>query len=269
LVDPPVRWTRVAPVALDFVGNRVTPDGALLVTSQTPITLSSIDPGSGVAEIHYAIDGGEWQLYAGPIYLTGSDGPRTLTYYGIDHLGNVEPKQTVSLFLDNHPPETVPGVGEPTHADERGTWITSESPITLRLVRSSTYGETRIYYRIDGGGWRQYSRPFTIAGPDGPRQVTFYAQNTSGIAEPLKSIVLYKDDAAPSTRGGQASPLIEVGTGEAAEETPPAIPPAEPPPSIEEPEAESGEVPPADEGSAQTESSTVEATGSGSESAEF
>jgi parallel beta-helix repeat protein len=265
LVDPPVEWTRVAPAGLGFAGSRVTPDGSLLVTSETPITLSSIDPGSGVAEIHYAVDGREWQVYTGPIYLAGDDGPRTLTYYGVDHLGNVEPKQTVSLFLDNHPPETVLEVGEPTHADERGTWITSKSPITLRLVQSSTYGETRIYYRIDGGGWRQYSRPFTIEGPDGPRQVTFYAQNASGVAESLKSIVLYKDDAAPSTRGGQASPSIEVEIGGTVEEAPPA----EPPPAVEESEAESEEVPPSEEGSVQTESSTAEPTGSESESAEF
>ena len=265
LIDPPVEWTRVAPAGLGFAGNRVTPDGALLVTSETPITLSSIDPGSGVAEIHYAVDGGEWRVYSGPIYLTGDDGPRKLIYYAIDHLGNVESKQTVSLFLDNHPPEAVPEVGEPTHADERGTWITSKSQITLRLVQSSTYGETRIYYRIDGGGWRQYSRPFTIEGPDGPRQVAFYAQNASGVVGSLKSIVLYKDDAAPSTRGGQASPSIEVEIGETVEE----VAPAEPTSVVEESGAEPEEAPPSEEGSVQTESSTAEPTGSESESTEF
>jgi hypothetical protein len=250
LVDPPVEWTRVAPAGLSFAGNRVTPDGSLIVTSETPITLSAIDPGSGVAEIQYAIDDGGWLPYGGPIYITGEDGPRELTYYGLDHLGNVEPKQTVSLFLDNHPPETILEVGEPRYADERGTWITSSSPIMLRLAQGSTYGETRIYYDIDGRGWRLYARPFVIQGRDGPHQVTYYAHNASGVTEPLRSMLLYKDDVAPSTRGGQASSPIEVQIGGAGEETlpPPEIPLAQPPSvvvedEVSQPEEEATEEP--------------------------
>ena len=219
LIDPPVEWTRVAPAGLGFAGTRGAPDGSLIVTSETPITLSALDMGSGVAEIHYAINGGPWNPYSGPIYITGEDGPRKLTYYGLDHLGNVEPKQTVSLFLDNHPPETVLDVGEPKYTDERGTWITSSSPITLQLVQGSTYGETRIYYDIDGRGWRPYSGPFVIEGPDGPRQITYYGYNASGVTEALKWTVLYKDDAAPSTRGGRASSSIEVQIGGEVQET--------------------------------------------------
>jgi len=236
LIDPPVEWTRVAPAGLEFPGNRVTPDGSLIVTSETPITLSAIDPGSGVAEIYYAIDNGEWLPYGGPIYITGEDGPRKLTYYGLDHLGNAEPKQTVSLFLDNHSPETVLEAGEPRYVDERGTWITSSSPITLRLVQGSTYGETRIHYDIDGRGWRLYSRPFVIEGRDGPRQITYYAYNVSGVTESVKSTVLYKDDVAPSTRGGQASSSIEGQIGGDVEETPPPPEPEEE--GAPEPEAE-------------------------------
>jgi len=227
LTAPPVAWTRVAPAGLSFAGNRVAPDGSLLVTSQTPITLSAIDPGSGVAQIHYAIDGGEWNAYCAPIYLTGEDGPRKLSYYGVDHLGNVEPKQTVSLLLDNHPPVTALDIGEPKHVDARGTWVTSKTLLALRLVERSTYGETRIYYAIDGGGWRLYSRPFSIEGRDGARQLSFYAVNASGVTEERQSVILYKDDAAPQTRGGKASLPIEVQVG-VAETSADVASPAEP-----------------------------------------
>ena len=228
LVAPPVEWTRVAPAGLGFAGNRVTPDGELLVTSETPITLSAIDPGSGVAQIHYAVDDGEWRIYTGPFTVEGEDGPRMLTYYGIDHVGNVEPKQTVPLFLDNHPPAAVLEVGAPSHLDERGRWITSKTPMALRLAEQSTYGETAVYYDIDGRGWRLYSTPFTIEGPDGPRQVTFYAQNVSGVVSALESVILLKDDASPSTRGGKAEPAIGVRIGEPVEEAPPEVPAAAP-----------------------------------------
>ena len=283
LVNPPVEWTRVAPAGLGFAGNRVAPDGSLIVTSETPITLSAIDPGSGVAQIYYSIDGGEWLSYGGPIYITGEDGPRKLTYYGLDHLGNVEPSQTVSLYLDNHPPETVLEVGEPKYVDERGTWITSSSLIALRLVQGSTYGETRIYYDIDGNGWRLYSGPFVIEGPDGPRQITYYGYNASGVTEELKTIVLHKDDVAPNTRGGQSSSSIEVQIGGDVEETPPPVPPAEEEaPAVIEEEEETTETDEAtsDEAAEETGSETEDGggesapepgadTGSSDEGAEF
>ena len=242
LVVPPVEWTRVAPAGLDFAGNRVTPNGELIVTSETSITLSSIDLGSGVAEIHYAIDDGEWQVYAGPIRIDGDDGPRTLTYYGVDYLGNVEPKQTVRLFLDNHPPAAALELGVPSHTDERGRWITSKTPISLHVTEGSTYGETVIYYDVDGRGWQRYTGPFTIGGPDGPRQVTFYAQNASGVVSAPESVILHKDDVSPSTRGGKALPSVGVNVNLPEEEAPPAVvvdPEPEPEPDPEpEPEPE-------------------------------
>ena len=227
LIDPPAEWTGVAPAGLELAGNRVAPDGSLIVTSEMAITLSAVDLGSGVAEIRYTIDDGEWLPYEGPIYITGEDGPLKLTYYGLDHLGNAEPKQRVSLFLDNHPPETVLEAGEPRYVDERGTWITSSSPITLRLLQGSTYGKTLIHYDIDGRGWWLYSRPFVVEGPDGPHRITYYASNASGVTETVKSTVLYKDDAAPSTRGGRAPSAIEGQSGGDVPEVPPALPSAE------------------------------------------
>ncbi len=206
LMSPPVQWTRVAPAGLSYSGNQVAPDGSLVVSSDTPISLSAMDQGSGLAEIQYSIDGGPWTVYTGFIYLTGEDGPQKLTYYGIDHLGNVERQRTVSFMLDNHPPITEIEIGEPKYEDARGIWITSKSRISLNLVQASTYGVTQTFYRIDGHGWQRYGTPFTITGADGPHQISFYSLNASGVTEDLKTIIIIKDDAPPNTRGAQAPP---------------------------------------------------------------
>ncbi len=205
LMSPPVEWTRVAPAGLTYAGNHVAPDGSLVVSSETPITLSAMDPGSGLAEIRYSIDGGPWTVYTAPITLVGEDGPQKLTYYGIDQLGNAEMQRTVSFMLDNHPPITEIEVGEPKYEDSRGIWVTSKSEITLTLAQASTYGTTQTFYRIDGRGWQRYNRPFTIYGEDGPHQISYYSMNASGVVEDLKTIILIKDDAPPSTRGAQSS----------------------------------------------------------------
>ena len=263
LMSPPVQWTRVAPAGLTYTGNQVAPDGSLVVSSDTPISLSAMDPGSGLAEIQYSINRGPWTVYTGPVYLTGEDGPQKLTYYGIDRLGNVEQQRTVSFMLDNHPPITEIEIGQPKYEDARGMWVTSKSRISLNLVQASTYGVTQTFYRIDGRGWQRYGTPFVIMGADGPHQISFYSLNASGVTEDLKTIIIIKDDAPPSTRGAQASAAgsevqVQVGPATApvivepappVEETPPVIEaPAptveEPAPAIEEP---AGEAEPADD----------------------
>ncbi len=247
LMSPPVEWTRVAPAGLTYAGNHVSPDGSLVVSSETPISLSALDLGSGLAEIQYSIDGGPWTVYAGRFYLIGEDGPQKLTYYGIDHLGNVEQQRTVSFMLDNHPPITEIEIGEPKYEDSRGIWITSKSRIALNLVQASTYGATQTFYRIDGRGWQRYSAPFTITGADGPHQISYYSLNASGVTEALKTIMIMKDDAPPSTRGAQASSsgpdvVVNVGstTTPVVAPTPPLVgepvpPVEETPPVVEEP----------------------------------
>jgi len=215
LASPPIEWTRVAPAGVTYAGSQVAPDGSLVVTSETPISLSAIDPGSGLAAIYYAIDRGEWILYTEPIKLTGPDGPRKVSYYGVDHLGNAERPQMISLLLDNHPPITDLVIGQPKHDDGERVWVTSASEFTLNLVQRSTYGQTETFYRIDGRGWQRYAKPFKLTGVDGPRQITYYSRNASGVTEPMQSRIVYKDDVAPSTRGGQTAPSIGVTIGSA------------------------------------------------------
>ena len=213
LMTSPVELTEVSPAGPSFAGNLVAPDGSLVVTSQTPIALTASDPGSGLAEIKYSIDGGTWTTYSAPILLKGDDGLRKVTYYGIDRLGNAEPKKTVSFLLDNHSPQTVMDIGDPTFADSRGTWITSSTRIALRRTQESTYGRAETYYRINDGAWLRYSTPFRITGEDGARSVSFYSRNASGVAEAIQTKVLLKDDAPPTSRGAKAGAPAGASTG--------------------------------------------------------
>ena len=69
-------------------------------------------------------------------------------------------------------------------------------------------------------------------GADGPHQISFYSLNASGVTEGLKTIIIIKDDAPPSTRGAQASAAgseVQVQVGPA---TAPVI--VEPAPPVEE-----------------------------------
>jgi hypothetical protein len=233
----------VATAGLSYSGNWVAPDGSLVVTSQTPIALQAADPGAGLAEIRYVIDCGDWTVYTGPIYLTGSDGPRKIRYYGIDRLGNAEDVKTVSFILDNHTPVTVLEIGAPTYVDERGTWVTSKTSISLRRTEESAYGRTVTYFRVDGRDWQVYSGPFVLYGADGPHQISYYSRNASGVAEDLKTVVVRKDDASPSTRGGSSAPVTQVVVGTPSAGTESVVSPPEESPPVQPAEPELVEAP--------------------------
>ncbi len=235
LMAPPVAVSRGTPAGPSYAGNLVAPDGSLVVTSQTPITLTAADLGSGLAEIKYSIDGGAWTTYTGPLLLKGDDGPRKVTYYGVDKLGNTEAKKTVAFLLDNHAPKTTLDVGAPKFVDGRGTWITSETRITLQRTQESTYGRAETYYQINDGNWLRYNGPFRITGDDGARVLSFYSRNASGVVEAIQSTTLLKDDAPPTSRGAKAgSPTgVTVGaTPSAASATPVAAPVATTPATV-------------------------------------
>ncbi|MBC7221883.1 right-handed parallel beta-helix repeat-containing protein [Candidatus Bipolaricaulota bacterium] len=90
----------------------LAPDGKLWITSRTPIELRSEDA-SGVANIFYRIDGGDWRHYTGPFTIPGPEGPHKVEYYAIDAYGNREEVQSAVLWKDDSAPVTQPSVASP------------------------------------------------------------------------------------------------------------------------------------------------------------
>ncbi len=88
---------------------KVVKNGIQYISDKTPITLSAVDIGSGVAAIYYNLGAGP-SLYSGPITIAAA-GACNLRYYAVDAAGNREPEKSVSVTVDNKGPEiTVEGV---------------------------------------------------------------------------------------------------------------------------------------------------------------
>ena len=69
------------------------------------VTLTALDEvgGSGVKEIRYRVDLGDWHVYAGPFWLVG-DGRRILSYQAVDYSNNWETEQAILVSMDAIPP---------------------------------------------------------------------------------------------------------------------------------------------------------------------
>ena len=99
--------------AIDLSGNEEAVNSMTLYLDNTPpttaadfdeesltLTLTATDEGCGVSATYYRVNGGEWQLYAGPIDFSGYEpGNCTVEFYSVDNLGNQEEVKTTTVEI--------------------------------------------------------------------------------------------------------------------------------------------------------------------------
>ena len=129
-----IEWSYNAPVIPNSSAILFTSDGIPPVTQATPVppangsgwnntnvvvNLAAVDNpgGSGVKQIEYSLSGAQilaLQTVAGgaaSVSIT-AQGSTTLTYFAVDNNGNVEASKSLTLKIDNQPPE-VSGMPQP------------------------------------------------------------------------------------------------------------------------------------------------------------
>ena len=93
-------------VSMQVTGNQ---DGNWDFVGQATVTLSAVDPESGVASIEYKVDSGAWTRYAAPVVLTAL-GEHTVRARATDVAGNVsaEAPGTFTVVAAPPPPDACP-----------------------------------------------------------------------------------------------------------------------------------------------------------------
>ncbi|MCX6747175.1 MAG: MopE-related protein [Candidatus Pacearchaeota archaeon] len=140
----------------------VSKDGKEWITSQTPITLTAVDPdttghgcNSGVKETKYRVSlvsdsccepivgltGGElvpspcsgtgtWNTYSTPFTIP-QESCHLIEYYSVDNVDKTEGVKSQYVYVDNSKPVTIKTIGSPQYAGTGFTWITKNTQITL------------------------------------------------------------------------------------------------------------------------------------------
>ena len=125
---------------MHFNGPYYTPDGGIteyITVNDTHITITAIDQpaapcASGVKEIYYRINAGDWQLYTEPFVIT-EECEHILEWYSIDQLGHTEDYHTRIVYVDDTPPQSHVAVNDPSY----GTWdyyVTTDTPIWINIT---------------------------------------------------------------------------------------------------------------------------------------
>jgi hypothetical protein len=167
------------------------------------ITLSAVDVGVGVAEIHYSVTGDTVvadTVYTGAIVL--NPGTSTVTYWAVDGVGNVSDVQFATYTLDGDAP--VSWLNTPTHSPLNAVDVVAgDSMVTLDATDTAGTGVAHLWYRVDGAARLDYlvTGPFDLAAyGEGQHTITYWAVDASGnIETPANQNVFVIDTVAPVT----------------------------------------------------------------------
>ena len=175
----------------------VPPD--MYIGSATALMLTGSDYGSGLQEIDFRVDGGSWIRYSSPFNIS-QQGPHTLSFFGVDLLGNTESAKTLNVYVDDQPPSTrMTLVGLTVQSG--GLTYVDESTTAVLDATDTGSGILFTRYRLDGGAWVIYSRPITFADP-GQHAIEVQAMDNLGTAEPSQMFIVVVDASPPKASAG-------------------------------------------------------------------
>ena len=141
------------------------------------VSLAAIGGLQGIARTEYSLDNSSWSTFTLPFEFA-IEGSHNLSYRSYDLKGNSEELKYLEFGVDFTAPSTVSSL--------------SGRNVTLNAT-DATSGVDRIYYRIDGGPWQNYTDPMEIPG-DVDHTVEFYSVDVAGNTEETKTLNVDKEE---------------------------------------------------------------------------
>lgn len=200
----------VPPITIsDILGDKFLVGDKLYFSSRTKMKITAVDNHSGVKEVRYSIDGGEFNVYNEPFYMPNVQGWHTVKYYSVDSTDNAtttingaglyEYRMKIDkVFVDLTGPTIEYQIRGLKYARNDTTFIASNSEIRL----SGSDGESGLHhlaYAIDRDPWEKaYSAPFDLDGlASGRHDIEYFGYDNVGNRN-VKSFMVIVDSDAPS-----------------------------------------------------------------------
>ncbi|WP_419956408.1 OmpL47-type beta-barrel domain-containing protein [Neobacillus niacini] len=150
------------------------------------VELTATDDVSGVANTYYSLNGTDF--VEGTSFIVSDVGVSTISFYSVDHAGNVEEVKTVDVKIDEAPPVTTSNVTD--------QWL-NQSYLLKLTATDDLSGVKETYYSING---EEYVKGTTIFVSDsGVNTVSFLSVDNAGNVEEVKTVEVKIDNEAPET----------------------------------------------------------------------
>jgi hypothetical protein len=157
---------KTPPMLVDeLIGNTFIANGKEYSSGRSKIKLTAMDNKSGVKEIRYSINNGEFITYDQPFYLAKS-GQLKIQTFAIDQVNNqkittiMTDKSNIS-FVDLNGPTLGHLFEGPSFISRDTAFITMNTKIRLSS-RDDAAGSKRIEYNVDKDPIQEYTKPFSI-----------------------------------------------------------------------------------------------------------
>ncbi|MEU6421644.1 chitobiase/beta-hexosaminidase C-terminal domain-containing protein, partial [Streptomyces spiralis] len=141
-----------------------TKDASGNYVDSATVTVSASDSGSGVDKVEYALDGGAYATYTGPVKVSAV-GQHTLAYRASDKAGNTSAVKSVSFAVVAAPPQdtTAPETSATVSGtkDASGNYVSSAT-VTVTASDAES-GVAKIEYALDGGAYKDYGAPVQVS----------------------------------------------------------------------------------------------------------
>ncbi|MCC5945201.1 MAG: hypothetical protein JJT94_09710 [Bernardetiaceae bacterium] len=166
---------KTAPImSADVLGDKFIVGDQVYFSGRTKLKLTAVDNKSGVKQVWYSIDNGEYQKYDQPFYLPNKAGLHTIRYFAEDNVGNEgvegmtkarydEYKHNVSaVYVDLTGPKLDYSYQGKTFRKGDKIYISGETKIKLTAIDTES-GVQKVSYKKAGEGEElTYSAPFTV-----------------------------------------------------------------------------------------------------------
>ncbi len=189
------RLDRAAPTS--SYGLSRPPDHGEWYTDTVTVYLYSTDPVpsgantvSGVAVISYTLDGGPWRTLSETGFAVSGEGEHVVSYFAVDHAGNVEITRTISprIKIDLNPPFS--GISHIGGQQGAPGWYVTPVQVILAAT-DQTSGVAAIWYRYQkvGGPWSAWTSGSTFTlNEEGHYLIQHYAEDRAGHREPVQEV---------------------------------------------------------------------------------
>ncbi|MFO8018988.1 MAG: Ig-like domain-containing protein, partial [Promethearchaeia archaeon] len=171
------------------------------VNGTTEFSLSAEDNftqgGSGIGNIAYRIESGDWKIYENPFNLSEfTEGNHTIYFNATDLAGNTEESRSCTLYLDiNNITSSI--IYDP-FVKSNVKYVNETQHFSFDWDDGSGSGLKNLYYRVDSEPYSKYSGEFNLNGyTEGSHNISFYTIDNVGNQEPVKNTEIYLDLEAP------------------------------------------------------------------------
>ncbi|MGB3259859.1 OmpL47-type beta-barrel domain-containing protein [Paenisporosarcina sp.] len=149
------------------------------------VELTATDEHSGVAQTFYSLNGSEF--VEGTSFEVTEEGINTISFYSVDHAGNVEEVKTAEVKIDTAAPVTISNADDQWHQE-----------FAVELTATDTQsGVAQTFYSVNGSEFTE-GTSFTVI-EEGINVISFYSVDHAGNQEEVKTAEVKIDFSAPET----------------------------------------------------------------------